>query len=59
MRLLGDLPDSVTVAPDAKVYEGPLVDAVKHFQERLGLKPSGELDYKTVVGDERAAERSD
>jgi murein L,D-transpeptidase YcbB/YkuD len=26
------------------------VDAVKHFQERLGMRPTGELDYKTVVG---------
>lgn len=49
LRLLGDLPDSVTIPPDAKVYEGPLVDAVKHFQGRFGLQPTGELDYKTVV----------
>ena len=49
LRLLGDLPDSVTIPPDAKIYEGPLVDAVKHFQERFGLRPTGELDYKTVV----------
>jgi murein L,D-transpeptidase YcbB/YkuD len=49
LRLLGDLPDSATVASDSKVYEAPLVDAVKHFQGRLGLKPTGELDYKTVV----------
>jgi len=49
LRLLGDLPDSVAIPPDAKVYEGPMVDAVKHFQGRFGLKPTGELDYKTVV----------
>jgi murein L,D-transpeptidase YcbB/YkuD len=49
LRLLGDLPDSISIPPDSKVYEGPLVDAVKHFQERLGRKPTGELDYKTVV----------
>ena len=49
LRLLGDLPDSVTIPPDSKVYEGPLVDAVKHFQGRFGLRPTGELDYKTVV----------
>ena len=49
LRLLGDLPDSVTVPPDSKIYEGPLVDAVKHFQGRVALKPTGELDYKTVV----------
>jgi L,D-transpeptidase YcbB len=49
LRLLGNLPDSVTIPPDSKVYDGPLVDAVKHFQERFGLRPTGELDYKTVV----------
>jgi murein L,D-transpeptidase YcbB/YkuD len=49
LRLLGDLPDSATIAPDSTVYEGPLVDAVKHFQERVGMQPTGTLDYKTVV----------
>jgi murein L,D-transpeptidase YcbB/YkuD len=49
LRLLGDLPDNVTIPSDSNVYEGPLVDAVKHFQERVALKPTGELDYKTVV----------
>ena len=49
LRLSGDLPDSVTIPPDSKIYEGPLVDAVKHFQERVGMRPTGELDYKTVV----------
>jgi L,D-transpeptidase YcbB len=49
LRLLGDLPDSVIIPPDSKVYEGPLVDAVRHFQGRFGLRSTGELDYKTVV----------
>jgi L,D-transpeptidase YcbB len=49
LRLLGDLPDSVTIPPDAKTYEGPLVDAVKHFQERFGMRPTGQFDYKTLV----------
>jgi L,D-transpeptidase YcbB len=49
LRLLGDLPDNVTILPDSTVYEGPLVDAVKHFQERFGMRSTGELDYKTVV----------
>ena len=50
LRQLGDLPDSASIPPDSTIYEGPLVDAVKHFQERLGMRPTGELDYKTVVG---------
>jgi murein L,D-transpeptidase YcbB/YkuD len=49
LRLLGDLPDSTKIAPDSTVYDGALVDAVKHFQERFGMRPTGELDYKTVV----------
>jgi L,D-transpeptidase YcbB len=49
LRLLGDLPDSLTIPSDSQVYEGPLVDAVKHFQGRMGLRPTGVLDYKTVV----------
>jgi murein L,D-transpeptidase YcbB/YkuD len=49
LRLLGDLPENVTIPPDSKVYEGPLVDAVKHFQGRVALPQTGELDYKTVV----------
>jgi murein L,D-transpeptidase YcbB/YkuD len=49
LRLLGDLPNSVTIPSDAKVYEGPLVDAVKHFQGRFGMQPTGQFDYKTLV----------
>jgi L,D-transpeptidase YcbB len=49
LRLLGDLPDSVTIPPDSTTYEGPLVDAVKHFQERFGMLPTGQFDYKTLV----------
>lgn len=49
LRLLGDLPDNVTISSGSTVYEGPLVDAVRHFQERFGMRPTGELDYKTVV----------
>jgi L,D-transpeptidase YcbB len=49
LRLLGDLTDSVTIPPDSTTYEGPLIDAVKHFQERLGMQPTGQFDYKTLV----------
>ena len=49
LRLLGDLPDNVTIPPDAKVYEGPLVDAIRHFQGRFGMQPTGQFDYKTLV----------
>jgi murein L,D-transpeptidase YcbB/YkuD len=48
LRLLGDLPESASIPPDSKVYEGALVDAVKHFQERYGLPATGELNYPTI-----------
>jgi murein L,D-transpeptidase YcbB/YkuD len=48
LRLLGDLPEDVTVPPDSK-YDGPIVDAVKHFQGRFAIKPTGILDRKTVA----------
>jgi L,D-transpeptidase YcbB len=49
LRLLGDLPESATIAPDEKIYQGALVDGVKHFQQRHGLRPTGELDSETVA----------
>jgi murein L,D-transpeptidase YcbB/YkuD len=48
LRLLGDLPQGAVADPNATTYVGPLVDAVKHFHERHGLKPEGELDKKTL-----------
>ncbi|WP_263367800.1 L,D-transpeptidase family protein [Edaphobacter bradus] len=49
LRLVGDLPDSVTIPPDSKIYEPALADAVKRFQGRHGLRPTGELDSKTIA----------
>jgi murein L,D-transpeptidase YcbB/YkuD len=49
LRLLGDLPENATIPPDAYKYEGGLIDAVKHFQQRHGLAPTGEIDFKTIA----------
>jgi murein L,D-transpeptidase YcbB/YkuD len=49
LRLLGDLPADTAVAGDASLYQGALVDAVKSFQGRHGLKPDGRLDEKTLA----------
>jgi murein L,D-transpeptidase YcbB/YkuD len=49
LRLLGDLPENAIIPPDAYKYEGVLVDAVKHFQVRHGLAPTGEIDFKTIA----------
>ena len=49
LQMFGDLPDNVTIPADSTIYQGPLVDAVKHFQNRLGMEPTGNFDYKTLV----------
>jgi len=51
LLLLGDLPPEAPVAgspPDSGMYDGGLVAAVKHFQERQGLRADGRLDASTV-----------
>jgi len=48
LRLLGDLPAHAIVAQPG-TYEGPLVDAVKHFQARHGLDPDGRIGKSTLA----------
>src|SRR5580658_3438645 len=48
LRLLGDLPANASVSEDSNLYQGALVDAVKSFQGRHGLKPDGRLDESTL-----------
>lgn len=47
LQLLGDLPTPADLPSDS-VYQGSLVDAVKHFQRRHGLAPDGRLGPQTV-----------
>lgn len=49
LRLLGDLPADTAVAGDPKLYQGALVDAVKRFQSRHGMKADGGLDKQTLA----------
>jgi murein L,D-transpeptidase YcbB/YkuD len=49
LRLLGDLPTDTAVPDDSNLYQGALVDAVKRFQSRHGLKPNGKLDEQTLA----------
>ena len=49
LRLVGDLPADANVPPDATVYQGPLVDALKSFQRRLGREPDGRITAQTVA----------
>ena len=49
LRLLGDLPVAEEVSSDSNMFEGPLVDAVKHYQARHGDPPHGRLDPRTIA----------
>ncbi len=46
---LGDLPLNTDLSAIRGVYGGPLVDGVKHFQERHGLDEDGVLGKGTVT----------
>ena len=49
LRLLGDLPAGATgPSADTNLYEGIVVDAVKHYQLRHGLQADGRLGAQTV-----------
>ena len=48
LKLVGDLPEDAVVPAASKLFQGPLVDAVKRFQKRHGLRASGNLSQETV-----------
>jgi L,D-transpeptidase YcbB len=45
---IGDIPAGVQLNPDATVYDGAIVDGVKHYQDRHGETPTGDLDVRTI-----------
>src|SRR5277367_2123888 len=47
LRLVGDLPADAVV-PDGTIYQGPLVEAVKKFQSRLGRDADGKITAQTI-----------
>ena len=47
LSLIGDLPAD-DVPADSELYQGELVEAVKRFQSRHGLKPDGRIDTATL-----------
>jgi L,D-transpeptidase YcbB len=49
LRLVGDLSADANVQADGTVYQGPLVDAVKNFQRRLGRTPDGRITTQTLA----------
>jgi L,D-transpeptidase YcbB len=48
LQLLDDLPKGLLSDVKPGIYDGPLVDGVKHFQSRHGLKPDGRLGKDTL-----------
>jgi murein L,D-transpeptidase YcbB/YkuD len=48
LKLVGDLPPNAAVAPDSTLYQGPIVDAMKHFQHRHGLGADGRIGKDTL-----------
>jgi murein L,D-transpeptidase YcbB/YkuD len=49
LRLVGDLPPNAAIPPDATVYQAPLVDAIKNFQQRHGRDPDGRIGAQTLA----------
>jgi L,D-transpeptidase YcbB len=48
LQLIGDIPRDTPLDPNPTIYEGALVDGVKHYQSRHGEDPTGELDARTI-----------
>jgi murein L,D-transpeptidase YcbB/YkuD len=48
LQLIGDIPQDVRLDPNATIYEGVLVDGLKHYQNRHGEDPTGLLDARTI-----------
>jgi murein L,D-transpeptidase YcbB/YkuD len=49
LRQLGDLPSNAGASANSTVYDGAVVGAVKHFQQRHGLDIDGVLGKGTVT----------
>jgi murein L,D-transpeptidase YcbB/YkuD len=48
LQLIGDIPATTQLDPNPKIYEGALVEGVKHYQSRHGESPTGKLDARTI-----------
>lgn len=48
LQIIGDIPATTQLNPDAEIYEGALVEGVKHYQSRHGETPTGKLDARTI-----------
>ncbi len=48
LQTIGDIPASAQLNPNATIYDGALVEGVKHYQDRHGENPIGNLDARTI-----------
>ena len=48
LQLIGDIPATTQLDPKQEIYEGALVEGVKHYQSRHGESPTGKLDARTI-----------
>jgi len=48
LQLIGDIPAGTQLDSNPTIYQGALVDGVKHYQSRHGESPTGKLDARTI-----------
>jgi murein L,D-transpeptidase YcbB/YkuD len=48
LQIIGDIPAGAQLNPNATIYDGVLVAGVKHYQDRHGEAPTGNLDARTI-----------
>jgi murein L,D-transpeptidase YcbB/YkuD len=48
LQTIGDIPAGAQLNPNATIYEGALIVGVKHYQDRHGETPTGNLDTRTI-----------
>jgi murein L,D-transpeptidase YcbB/YkuD len=48
LQTINDIPAGVQLDPNASIYQGVLVEGVKHYQDRHGETPTGNLDPRTI-----------
>ena len=48
LQIIGDIPAGAQLNPNASIYDGALVEGVKHYQDRHGETPTGNLDARTI-----------
>jgi len=48
LQVIGDIPAAAQLNPNATTYDGALVAGVKHYQDRHGETPTGNLDARTI-----------